>query len=119
MLMQFGKHKGLSITDVPLNYLKWWKTLMINDLKACSEEISRREDVGITEDVETKLSMLPEHIRLELLQRLFATQDEDQRAHAFLGNRSEMPRVLQRHRVSINHGCCNACVDDSRVIFAS
>ena len=78
MLTGFGKYKGLQIQDAPLSYLSWWKTALIEDLRACGEEISRRREIGLTEDVETKLSTLPDFKRSELLQRLEASQTEDE-----------------------------------------
>jgi hypothetical protein len=82
MRLQFGKYKGRLLGEVPLGYLKWWKVQLIENLRDCGGEIERREALGLTEDVETKLSVLPEHTRLDLLMRLEAAQNDDDRVHS-------------------------------------
>jgi hypothetical protein len=79
MLMEFGKYKGHQIEDVPLSYLKWWKASLIESLRSCGAEISRRGDMGLTEDLETRLSLLPPFKRSELLERLASARNEHER----------------------------------------
>lgn len=42
-VMSFGKYKGRNVRDVPLSYLRWWKSALIDDLRVCGVEIQRRE----------------------------------------------------------------------------
>ena len=82
MLMQFGKYKGQDIRDVPLTYLQWWKGQLIESLRVFGEEIRRREQMGLTPDIELQLGVLDEHVRANLLLRLEQCKDEDERADA-------------------------------------
>jgi hypothetical protein len=50
---------------------------MIEDLRSCGAEISRRGDTGLTEDLETRLSLLPPFKRSELLGPLASARNED------------------------------------------
>lgn len=43
MILQFGKHKGSDIRDVPLEYLEWLADSNRETLEAIEEEIERRE----------------------------------------------------------------------------
>lgn len=78
-VMTFGKYKGRAIRDVPLSYLRWWKSGLIENLRMCGSEIRRREEMGLTEAEELQLNTLPLCVRENLLQRLEACSDEDQR----------------------------------------
>jgi hypothetical protein len=78
-VMAFGKYKGEDVRDVPLSYLRWWKSALIESLRICGNEIRRREEMGVTEAEELQFSALPSFVRENLLERLEAG-DEDQRA---------------------------------------
>jgi hypothetical protein len=85
-VMSFGKHKGRNVRDVPLGYLRWWKSNLIDSLRLCGGEIQRRKALGLTEEVELQLSALPWFTSENLLQRLEACMDEAERAtvHALI-----------------------------------
>ena len=80
--MRFGKFKGQPIDGVPLSYLRWWKSQLIENLRDCGAEIERREAMGLTEEIETKLETLPPHVRDNLLRSLQDGQSDDERTHA-------------------------------------
>jgi hypothetical protein len=79
-VMSFGKYKGRNIRDVPLSYLRWWKSVLIDALRVCGGEIQRREAVGLTEEIELQLSALPWHTSENLLHRLEGCTDDSERA---------------------------------------
>jgi hypothetical protein len=54
---------------------------MIEDLCACGEEVRRREQMGLTPEIELKLGVLDHHVRANLLLRLEYCVDEDQRTN--------------------------------------
>ncbi len=80
-VMSFGKYKGRKIRDVPLSYLRWWKSVLIEGLRLCGGEIQRRDGMGLSEEIELQLSALPGFTSDNLLQRLEASVDEDERAN--------------------------------------
>jgi hypothetical protein len=78
-VMSFGKYKGQNIRNVPLSYLRWWKSVLIDALRVCGAEIQRREAVGLTEEIELQLSALPWHTSENLMHRLECCTDESER----------------------------------------
>ncbi len=79
-VMTFGKYKGRDIKDVPLSYLRWWKSCLVESLRVSTSEIHRREEMGLTEDEELQLGTLPSFVRDNLLHRLEECGDEEDRA---------------------------------------
>jgi Putative quorum-sensing-regulated virulence factor len=79
-VMSFGKYKRRDIRDVPLSYLRWRKSVLIDTLRVCGAEVRRREELGLTEDEELQLGILPPFVRENLLQRLEACRSDDDRA---------------------------------------
>jgi hypothetical protein len=80
--MRFGRFKGQLIDSVPLGYLRWWKSQLIENLRDAGAEIERREAMGLTEEIETKLETLPLHVRDNLVRSLRGGQSDDDRTHA-------------------------------------
>jgi hypothetical protein len=80
VVIEFGKYKGRDIQDIPLTYLQWLKSTMIVDLREYSDEIRRREEMGLTPEVESRLEQLPVWVRQNLMQRLARCTDDGERA---------------------------------------
>lgn len=44
-VLQFGKHQGKNIEDVPHDYLLWLRNSTEETLEMCEEEIERRDKI--------------------------------------------------------------------------
>lgn len=44
-IIQFGKHQGKSIEDIPHDYLLWLRNSTEETLEMCEEELERRDKI--------------------------------------------------------------------------